>query len=1068
MKRIKVNLKILFLCCLGQAFMADVGASSLILRSSHSVVSLLGAEASTSKTLMIYSLPQDFNRGPLASELFGDPVLQKRVSGKVMDAETGLPLSGVSVRVQDTNTLSITDANGVFVLAEVPEGAVLILSLLGYQAHYVLANEAMLVSLSKSVEALQEVVVTALGLKREKRALGYAVQEIKGEELQKVKGVDVGTTLTGRISGLRVLNSTEFNRMPSISLRGMNPILVIDGVLYDNISLRDIPVDNIENINVLKGATATVLYGQRGAGGAIMISTKKGLAHKGTDIAINTNNMFFSGFLMLPKVQSSYSGGYGGKYNTDDEVWGDKLDIGRRYSQWNPITKAMEESELTAKGKANFKNFLEPGFITNNSISFTNQGERGSITTSLSHIFNKGQYPNTVLNMSNFSIAGETMLSERLNFESRFAYNRHASPNDFGAGYHAQGYIYNLLVWTGPEYDVRQFKDYWLLKDEKQNWHYNAWYDNPYLSAYEKLMAESINKLNAALTVNYQLNDWAKLVLRTGYDFYANTKEQRNPKGIYGTRGGFSGFDSRGKYWTGKYDGYSTNNDLILSVQQKIKDFGIDGLLGGSIFYRRDNNLIASTVNGLAIPGFYSLRNSVGPVSSVEDKVKEMTNSLYSRLALSWRNLLFVEATGRTDWSSTLPEENRSYFYPSISSSLIVSELFAKPDWLSLLKLRASEAVTKQILKPYEINQSFVVRTNAWDGMSSATYPNSIKDFTISPTQRRLREIGMDFSFLKNRVYGDYTYYYRKEYNSIMAASISESTGFSSRLINSKEERMTKGHEISLGAIPIRNPNWEWSTLMNLSQNLNYYHRLDPEYSADALYVKTGLRTDHYVTRDWERSPDGQVIHNSSGTPIAATHAARLYGYTNPKWFWGFTNNLRFRDFAFSFSFDGRIKGLSYSSLNARLWQTGAHPDADTKERYEEVVNGNKTFVGTGVKLVSGGVTYDHYGQILTDTRVFAPNDTKVSYESYWRTANSGIRNIWDETFFKLREVSLSYSLPSKLANRVRAKSARLAVTGQNVFIWTKEYRFSDPDIGMEDLNSPSMRYVGFNINVRF
>ncbi|MGN2372349.1 SusC/RagA family TonB-linked outer membrane protein [Sphingobacterium spiritivorum] len=993
---------------------------------------------------------------------------QKILKGEIIDQETKAKIAGVTVRVKGTDKVTTTDNNGIFSIEEVAPGAILVVSSLGYRTVEIPADQAAQIELNRSSEELQEVVVTALGIKREKRALGYAVQEIKGDDLQKVKGVDVGTTLTGRISGLRVFNSTEFNKMPSITLRGMDPILVIDGVLYENMNLRDIPVDNIENINVLKGATATALYGERGAGGAIMVTTKKGLKSKGTEISVSTNNMFFSGYLALPSVQSSYSAGYGGKFNTDDEVWGDKLDIGRRYQQWNPITKQLEESELVSKGKNNFKNFLEPGFISNNSVSFTNQGENGSITTSISHVYNKGQYPNTKLNMTNISVSGETKITEKLNLESRFGYNRRNTPNDFGAGYNAQGYIYNILVWTGPEYDLSQYKDYWIVKNEKQNWNYNAWYDNPYLSAYEKISAELINKLNAAITLNYQVTDWGKLVLRSGYDYYGNTQEQTNPMGIYGTRGGFSGYDNRGKYWTRKQDGFSTNNDLIFTAKKPFGDFGIDGLLGGAVFYRRNNTLTASTVNGLAIPGFYSLRNSVGPVSSVESKIKEMTNSVYGRLSLSWRNLIFLEATGRNDWSSTLPKENRSYFYPSLSGSVVVSDLFEKPQWLNLLKVRGSQAVTKQILDPYEINQAFTVTANVWDGLSTGSYPNSIKDFSISPTQRDLTEVGLDFSVLNNRLYGDYTRYYRREHNAITSATISGATGFTSRLINTKEETMTKGHEITIGGTPVKKEHFQWDISGNLSQNLKYYHKLDPDYSADALYVKVGERTDHYVTRDWERSPDGQIVHNASGMPISAVHESRLFGYTAPKWIWGLTNNFRYHDFALSFSLDGRIKGLSYSSMNARLWQTGAHPDSDSPERYEEVVNGNKTYIGQGVKIVSGNVTYDKYGQIVTDTRQFAANDKTVSYESYWKRAYSGTRNIWDETFIKLREISLSYYLPAEVAARFKAKRASVGVTGQNLFLWTKEYRFSDPDVGSEDLNSPSMRYIGFNINVSF
>lgn len=1020
--------------------------------------------------LKVKAKPAQPRTGNAPSNARSTSALQQVVKGKIVDQETGAALQGVTVRIKGTEVAGQTDANGQFQLHSGETNPTLVITTLGYNRLEAVAGDNLTYSLTSSDQSIEEVVVTALGIKREQKALGYAVQDIKGDQLQKVKGVDVGTTLTGRIAGLRVNNSTEFNAMPTISLRGMSALLVIDGVAYENLNLRDVPVDNIANISVLKGSTAAALYGSKGAGGAIMITTKKGLNEKGTEINVNSNNMFFAGHLALPSVQSAYSAGEGGKYNTNDYVWGDKLDIGRKYEQWNPISKQMELAELTSRGKNNFQNFLEPGIISNNSVSFTNQGEYGSIRTSINHVYNKGQYPNQTLNMTNISVSGETKISEKISLESRFGYNRSFAPNDYGAGYGNQGFIYNILVWSGPEYDLSQYKDYWLVKNQKQNWHYNAWYDNPYLSAHEKLTSKLHNKLNAAVTLNYKFSDWGKVMLRSGYDNYGTTQEQTNPQGIYGTRGGFSGYHSNGKYWTRKLDGFATNNDLIFTANKTFGDFTIEGLAGAAVSYVRDNSIWASTVNGLAIPGFYSLNNSIDPTTTRESKTKNMLNSVYGRASLSWRNAIFVEATGRNDWSSALPKETRSFFYPSLSGSVILSDLLPdyKPSWLTMLKARGSWAVSKQVLDPYVINQAYNISSNAWDGLTMAGYPSTIKDYSISPTQRDLTEIGVDIAFLNNRIYANYTRYYRLLHNRSIETTISSGTGFNKRLINTAEQLMTKGHEITIGGAAIKKQDFQWDVVANLSQNLEFFHQLDPEYSADALYIKKGLRTDYYTVRDYERSPDGQIVHNSAGMPVSANYAAQLFGYSAPKWFWGLSNQFTYKDFGLSFSLDGRVGGLSYSNMNARLWQTGAHPDSDSKERYEEVVNGNKTFIGNGVRIVSGSVSYDKYGQVIKDDRVFAANDTKVSYENYWKSAYSGRQNIWDETFIKLREVSLNYYLPKETAERFKAKRASIGITGQNLFLWTKEYKFSDPDRGAEDLNSPSIRYVGFNLNLTF
>lgn len=997
---------------------------------------------------------------------------QQPIAGVIYDQQSGAPLADVTIAVIGANKVTKTDAQGVFKLSDVTLPARIRINSLGYKTREMDATAAMKIQLSPDAAQLAEVVVTALGIKRDKKALGYASQNITGDDLVKVKGVDIGTTLTGRISGLRVLNSTEFNTTPSIQLRGLSPILVIDGVLYENMSLRDIPSDNIADMNVLKGATAAALYGERGAGGAIMVTTKKGLKDAGAEISVNTNTMFFSGYLELPKVQTSYSSGEGGKFNNNDYVWGDKMDIGKVYSQWNPITKQREDAPLTSAGKNNFKNFLSPGFISNTNLSFTSQGESGSVRTSFNHIYNKGQYPNQKLNITNFNVSGTTKINSKVDLDATIGYNRDASSSNFGSGYNNQGYIYNILVWTGAEYDLRDYKDYWLLDDVSQNWMYNAWYDNPYLTAFEKKTPEMKNKINAAVTLNYKVTDWGKFILRTGYDYYARERTQQNPMGIYGTRGGFDGFGgfhSKGKFQNYQANGYSSNTDLIFTAKKTWSDFSIDGMLGASVFYSMDKSTLSTTVNGLSIPGYYSLRNSIDPISTIQGQSELMRSAIYGRLSLAYKNALFLEATGRNDWSSTLPEQTKSYFYPSVSASASLTDLIAfDAPWLNQLKVRGGWVQSKLTPGAYAINQAFSIANNVWDGLPTASYPNTIKDYTIAPTQYDSYEFGADVAFLKNRLFGNYTRYYRLSHNRMISSSISQMTGFQYRYINTKEELMTKGHEITLGGTPIKKEKFQWTITGNLSQNLSYYHKLDPEYSADALNVKVGNRTDYITNSDWERSPEGAIVHNASGMPISGKYAGQLIGYTAPKWFWGISNQLQYKDFSFSLSFDGRIKGMSYSGTNARLWQTGAHPDSDNQYRYEEVVNGNRTFIGNGVKILSGAVTYDKYGTITEDTRVFAANDKVVSYESYWKSAYSGRHNYWDETFIKLRELSINYSLPAAYAKKFSAKRASIGFTGQNLFLWTKEFKFADPDTGSEDLNSPSMRYIGFNINLTF
>lgn len=309
--------------------------------------------------------------------------------------------------------------------------------------------------MAEDAEMIDEVVVTALGIKREEKALGYAVQKVGGSKLSTVKPVNIATSLTGKVAGLNVTNSTEFNTAPTLKLRGETPLLVVDGVPYSNISLNDIAADDIESVDVLKGATASALYGARGGSGAIMVTTKKG-SQEGLNISVNSSTMFNAGYLVLPEVQHGYSTGQGGKYTAADFVWGDKLDIGRTAVQYDPYTYEWKEMPLVSKGKDNFKNFLETGFITNNNISISQTGKYGSFRSSLSHVYNKGQYPNQRLNKITYSVGGD-MKFGKLSFEGGAIYNKRFYPNGEGAGY-GGGYIYNLLVWTGTDYDVRDYK----------------------------------------------------------------------------------------------------------------------------------------------------------------------------------------------------------------------------------------------------------------------------------------------------------------------------------------------------------------------------------------------------------------------------------------------------------------------------------------------------------------------------------------------------------------------------------------------------------------------------------
>lgn len=995
----------------------------------------------------------------------------RTVTGTVTDPASGDAVPGVTVKVKNTNTATYTNADGKYSLSVSSNDAILVFSSLGYETleEAVGVRSVIDVRLASDNKLLEEVVVTALGVKREERSLGYATQKLGGETLNTVKGANVATSMTGKVSGLWVRNSTEFNEAPTMLLRGETPLLVIDGVPYGNMDLSNIPQDDIESIDVLKGPTAAALYGSRGGGGAVIVTTKKGAKGKGLQVTFNSNNMMNAGFLMLPKVQTSYSAGLGGVYSPTDYVWGAKLDAGVMANQWNPVTKQMEVRELTSAGKNNFTDFLQTGLVSNNNISLAQSGENGSFRISLNHILDKGQYPNLKANSINFSVSGEMKLSDKLNISSTMGYNRKKAPQTFGAGYGDQGYIYNILVWMGPEYDLSLYKDnYWLVPNEQQNWHYTAWYDNPYIMAYEKLKGIERNKMNANLSINYKLFPGAKLLIRPGFDMYSNIDERRNPPNIFSNRG----WDASGMYSIGKATGWSFNGDAILTYNKNLGDFGLDLLGGGTVYTYADDNLTSSTRGGIVIPGWYSLNNSVERpnvgFALGRNKGKKQVNSAYGKASFSYVNAVFLDVTGRNDWSSTMPRYSRSYFYPSVGGSLVLSEFVDMPKAIDFLKLRGSWTVSKSDLDVYATNQAYGTTIADWLPWNSAAYPTTIRDGVVNAETKRTWEAGISAYFLKKRFKFDAAYFNRFLYNVQTSAPISSASGFVSTLINTDQTTVRKGLELTLEAGAVRKENFNWDIVANWSNYQTYYKDLDPVYSPDNAWTQPGKRTDVYTDRVWLRDSKGNLIHNTNGLPVASNYSY-VQGYTNPTFVWGISNNFKYKNFTAALSFDGRVGGILYNYTSYKMFDTGSHPDTDNQFRYDEVVNKNRSYVGQGVKIVGGTVTYDNYGNITSDTREYAPNDTKVSYQSYARNYGDGTRGLTNATFIKLREIALGYRLPAQAAKYVGAKSASVSLTGQNVWLWTKEFRYADPDKADDtDLTSPSMRYVGLNLQLTF
>lgn len=1010
------------------------------------------------------------------------------IRGKVISSEDQLPLIGASIMLKGSTNGTITDVDGNFSISVPKSGSVLLVSYVGMATQELTVNSSkpIKVVLKPDSKVLADVVVTALGIKRSEKALGYSVQKVSGESLQKVRGVDVASSLTGKVAGLLVKNSSDFATVPDLSIRGEQPLLVIDGVAYANKTLTDIAAEDIESMSVLKGATASALYGYRGASGAILITTKNGSSNtEGISVDVSSNTMFHAGYLAIPERQNVYGRGNNNIYDINaTNSWGAAMD-GTIRTQWDPIKKEYREYEYLPVGKDNFKNFLEQGYITNNNVNITYKGKVASLRSSFNWTENKGQYPNQILDKYSYTFGGDINL-DKFKMSSNLSYSKRYSPNMGSNGFTSYDPMYCLLLNSSSDYNILDYKNnYWLKEGEVQNWTYKDLVNNPYFDAYEKTNEISRDIFNADFTASYDVAKWLKATVRSGLDFYTDRGELRVSKGSYLQTGATDvpGHENTwngqltGAYIVGQTQGWSINTDFLLNGEKNIKDFDFEYLLGGTIFYKEDKNIYGSTQGGISVPGFFSLKASVNPAVVEQATFGQQVNSIYGRLALSWKRFAFLEATGRNDWSSTLPKSTRSYFYPSISSSLVVSELLSEStkEWMDLLKVRGSWTLSKTPPAIYATNMDFTVNAPIWGSANGATAPSSLYPEDIKPESSSTYEIGLQCVFLGNRLSFDMAYYNKRMYNFIKNAPLTAASGYTGNFINTDEEITRRGWEITLGGTPVKTRDWQWNLNFNWSKYARYYAKLDPIYSSKKPWVKVGERVDALVSKDFVRDHEGNLVFSNGRLQYNPYDSN--FGWTDPDWLWGINTTLRYKNFSLFISMDGVVGGLMNTRTESYMWQTGIHPNSVTPERALDVANpGSANYIGKGVKVVSGEVKFDADGNILSDTRVFAPNDVPTTYKQYiidlhnssaWGGAGSPA-DTYSKTFFKIRELSLTYDVPTSFANKMKMKSASIGFVAQNLLLWAKDFKYSDPDGGVEDLADPSSRYLGFNLKVSF
>jgi TonB-linked SusC/RagA family outer membrane protein len=1015
-----------------------------------------------------------------------DSAFPLTIRGVVTDKLTEEPLLGVSIVTMGTSKGTTTNYDGEFEIYLEEPTAGFTFSYIGFKSEQVLlkSDEFLEVQLTSDINALDAVVVTALNIKKSKERIGYATQEVDGKDLVKTQEPNVVSNLTGKVAGLTVFNSTDFFANPGYSLRGERPLIVIDGVPNTSTNLWELNGNDIESINVLKGAPASALYGSIGRNGAIMITTKRGSTDGGLQVEVSSNTMFQTDFLRVPETQSQYGSGRNGIYRYTDGTgsgqegsgfsWGPRLNrpdpttpsgFVERVQYNSPIDPDTGERiplPWISRGEDNLDNFFRTGIVSNTTVAVTAGNADRNIRVSVGNRYQRGIVPNTELNNSNFSVSGR-FKHKKLSIDASLNYNKQQSDNIPEVAFSSQSFIYNLALWMGTNVDVNDLRDYWQPGQVGfQQRHYStSFYNNPHFVANEFNRGYYRDVTYGQVFLTYDLAKDLTVNMRNGFNYFSLDRTTKQPisfvRDFNRTDGNFS------QSYNSSFD---FNTDVFINYSKVFsEDFNIQSTVGVSNLYRSNSASSVST-NGLNVPGFYNISNSRNAVEGSNFSSESRISSAYATLDLSFFNSIYLGFTGRNDWVTTLPKANNSFFYPSVSLSYVASKMFDLPEAVSNLRLRGSwaEVSNGDFGGTYAHIASYNSAIN-WQNNASLAFPGNLISPDLSPQTSSAFEGGLVVGFFENRLSFDANLIYVRNFNNLTNVPISLASGFSSRLINANEFEK-KGFELVTRASPIKNKTFGWDVTFNLSQYRIYISEIDNAENIGQL--REGDRADKLFTTVWQETPDGRPIIGDNGINIRDPFNRHI-GYRDPDWVYGFLNTFNYKNFNLFVGLDGRLGGKAQSRTIRNMWWSGVHPESVNRFRAASA-SGVSNYIADGVVVVGGDVQYDTEGAIISDTRQYAPNEQVVNYEDYMTTyhAQPYGNHFYDLSFLKLREVSLSYNFPAQLLENTFVKSATVSLIGRNLAIWSK-VDFIDPDSGNDtNLQTPSMRNFGIHLNAKF
>ena len=1022
-------------------------------------------------------------------------------TGTVQDSK-GEAIIGATILVkgQAKGKGTLTDPKGHFVLSGLKVGSELVISCVGYKTQTVRwTGTPLSITLEDEMTQLSGVVVTALGIRREKKALGYAMQEVKGDQLMAVREPNITNALSGKVSGIQIIkgssspgSSSKIVLRGNSSLSGSNqPLIVVDGVPMDNTTgatnndfwnpaadmgngLSDINAEDIESMTVLKGASAAALYGSRAGNGVIQIITKSGRKNNGLGVTISSS-VGVERLFMVPRLQSQFGQGTDGAYKNDvSSSWGPRIE-GQEYTKWDGTKTKMQAYDNVASY------FKSPGIDLTENIAFSQMYDRTSIYSSLTRTDNKSHIPGASLGRTNMTLRATTKFgpSDRWSTDTKVQYIRSFVQNRPLNGANASNAFYTMYS-LPRSMDIRDFEEA-RTPQGAMRWYGVGNQTNPYWASKYNLNNDTRDRFLISAALKYKITDWLNAELRVGSDQYSTRIERKTYAGSPIAGGG-------GKYETEQIKFYENNYSFLVSAQRDnvFGKLGLSGSVGGNLMERKHNGLRAS-VSQLIVPNLFSLTNGTDKPDNYESYSHKKINSLYGTAQLNWDGYFFLDGTLRNDWSSSLAKANRSFLYPSISTSLVITDMLRKmdvnaPSWLSFAKVRASAAQVGNDLEPYQLYSAYRIEKDPLGG-TMANIDNVLYNEKVRSELIKSYELGLEMRFFDSRFGVDFAWYRTNATNQLIRLGMDPASGYDAKMINAGNIQ-NEGIEFMVTADIIRSEGLKWNAQLNLSHNENRIIKLydgggieSPvtEYNLGTydnlkILAREGGKYGEIWGSSYKRVEDktsdlyGKIITDENGLPIAGDE--KKLGDQQPDLLAGLTNSFSFAGFDLSFLIDARFGGKMFSGTNHALQAGGAAAAT--------VVNGARDKF-----VVDGAVESEVAGKT-----VYKKNTVEVTPQDYWgaivgRSGNLGINeaNIYDATSVRLRNIALSYTLPKSLLKNTPITKAKLGISCNNVWMIKSYMNGIDPEsvfatgsnaTGYEFASSPTTRSFLFNITLGF